>query len=59
MRRLERAGRDRSLLAQPGVTAPIIAASRMHHLDDAGGALDVKLTRDEIASWTSRIGGRQ
>jgi aryl-alcohol dehydrogenase-like predicted oxidoreductase len=31
------------LLAQPGVTAPIVGASRLSHLDDAIGALDVRL----------------
>ncbi|WP_163550295.1 aldo/keto reductase [Candidatus Frankia nodulisporulans] len=37
------------LLAQPGVTAPIIGATRLTHLDDALAALDVTLTADEIA----------
>ena len=37
------------LLAQPGVTAPIVGASKPHHLDDAIASLDVKLTDDEIA----------
>jgi 1-deoxyxylulose-5-phosphate synthase len=36
------------LLHQPGVTAPIIGASKMHHLDDAVAALDVKLDADEL-----------
>jgi aryl-alcohol dehydrogenase (NADP+) len=36
------------LLAQPGVTAPIIGASRLEHLDDAIRALEVKLTTDEM-----------
>ncbi len=36
------------LLAQPGVTAPIIGASKMHHLDDAVAALDVRLDADEL-----------
>ena len=31
------------------VTAPIVGASRLSHLDDAVGALQVKLTADEIA----------
>ena len=34
------------MLAQPGVTAPIIGASKMEHLDDAVAALDVKLDED-------------
>jgi aryl-alcohol dehydrogenase (NADP+) len=36
------------LLAQPGVTAPIIGASKPHHLDEAIGALDIRLERDEM-----------
>ncbi|MCU1314295.1 MAG: oxidoreductase, aldo/keto reductase family [Acidobacteriaceae bacterium] len=35
------------LLAQPGVTAPIIGASKLSHLDDAIHALDLKLTPEE------------
>lgn len=36
------------LLHQPGVTAPIIGASKMHHLDDAVAAISVKLSEDEL-----------
>jgi aryl-alcohol dehydrogenase (NADP+) len=36
------------LLAQPGVTAPIIGASKMHHLEDAVKALDLRLTTEEL-----------
>jgi aryl-alcohol dehydrogenase (NADP+) len=36
------------LLHQPGVTAPIVGASKMHHLDDAVTALDVKLDGAEL-----------
>jgi len=36
------------LLAQPGVTAPIVGATKMDHLEDALGALDLELTDDEI-----------
>jgi aryl-alcohol dehydrogenase (NADP+) len=36
------------LLAQPGVTAPIVGATKMHHLDDAVSALSVKLDPAEI-----------
>jgi aryl-alcohol dehydrogenase (NADP+) len=36
------------ILAQPGVTAPIIGASKMRHLDDAIAALQLELTPDEI-----------
>ena len=36
------------LLAQPGVTAPIVGATKPHHLDDAVAALDVRLDEDEL-----------
>ncbi|HTT36166.1 MAG TPA: aldo/keto reductase [Burkholderiales bacterium] len=36
------------LLHQPGVTAPIIGASKMQHLEDAVKALEVKLTDEEL-----------
>lgn len=35
------------LLARPGVTAPIIGATKLHHLDDAVAALDVTLSEEE------------
>ncbi len=38
------------ILAKPGVTSPIIGASKMHHLDEALKALDIKLTSEEIKS---------
>jgi aryl-alcohol dehydrogenase-like predicted oxidoreductase len=38
------------LLAQPGVTAPIIGASKMAHLDDAVKALDLQLDAEELKS---------
>jgi aryl-alcohol dehydrogenase-like predicted oxidoreductase len=37
------------LLQQPGITAPIIGASRPGHLDDAVAALALHLAADEIA----------
>ena len=37
------------LLAKPGVTAPIVGASKMSHLDDALSALDVVLDAETIA----------
>ena len=37
------------LLAQPGVTAPIIGASRPGHLDDAQAALGLTLSAEELA----------
>ncbi len=36
------------ILQQPGVTAPIVGASKMSHLDDAVAALDIKLDEDEL-----------
>src|ERR671932_124148 len=35
------------LLHQPGVTAPIIGASKMNHLEDALAALEIELTDEE------------
>jgi aryl-alcohol dehydrogenase-like predicted oxidoreductase len=37
------------LLAKPGVTSPIIGATKPHHLDDAVAALSIKLTPEEIS----------
>ena len=36
------------LLSKPGVTAPIIGATKMSHLDDALGALELTLDPDEV-----------
>jgi 1-deoxyxylulose-5-phosphate synthase len=36
------------LLARPGVTAPIVGASKSQHLDDAIAALSLALDEDEI-----------
>jgi aryl-alcohol dehydrogenase (NADP+) len=36
------------LLAQPGVTAPIVGASKMQHLEDAVAALSLKLDEREV-----------
>jgi aryl-alcohol dehydrogenase (NADP+) len=36
------------LLAQPGITSPIVGATKPHHLDDAIAALEVRLTPEEI-----------
>jgi 1-deoxyxylulose-5-phosphate synthase len=36
------------LLAQPGITAPIIGASKLSHLEDAVEALNVRLSREDI-----------
>lgn len=37
------------LLHKPGVTAPIIGASKMRHLEEAVAAVDIDLSEDEIA----------
>ena len=37
------------LLAKPGVTAPIIGASKLTHLDDAVAALAIRLDADDMA----------
>lgn len=37
-------------LAKPVITAPIVGATKMQHLDDAVAALSVKLTPEEIAA---------
>jgi aryl-alcohol dehydrogenase-like predicted oxidoreductase len=38
------------VLSKPVVTAPIIGASKAHHIADAVAALDLKLTDEEVAS---------
>jgi aryl-alcohol dehydrogenase-like predicted oxidoreductase len=37
------------LLQKPGVTAPIVGATKMRHLDDAVAALSLKLTIEDVA----------
>ena len=37
------------MLAQPGVTAPIVGATRLAQLDDAVAALDLVLSPADIA----------
>jgi aryl-alcohol dehydrogenase-like predicted oxidoreductase len=41
------------LLHKPGVTAPIVGASKPHHLLDAVAAVNLKLTQQEIAQLES------
>ena len=36
------------VLQEPAVTAPIVGATKPHHLEDAVGALSVKLSDEEI-----------
>jgi aryl-alcohol dehydrogenase-like predicted oxidoreductase len=38
------------LLSKPGVTAPIVGATKLHHLEDAVAALEVELSPEEIGS---------
>jgi aryl-alcohol dehydrogenase-like predicted oxidoreductase len=38
------------LLAKPVITAPIVGATKLQHLDDALAAIDVKLSAEEITS---------
>jgi 1-deoxyxylulose-5-phosphate synthase len=38
------------MIQQPFITAPIVGASKMHHLDDAVAALSLNLTAEEIAA---------
>jgi len=38
------------ILHQPGVTSPIIGASKLLHLDEAIAAVDIKLTVDELSA---------
>ena len=38
------------LLAKPVITAPIVGATKLYHLDDALASVDVKLTAEEIAA---------
>jgi aryl-alcohol dehydrogenase-like predicted oxidoreductase len=37
------------LLAKPVITAPIVGATKLHHLDDALASVNVKLSADEIS----------
>ena len=37
------------LLGKPAVTAPIVGATRLRHLEDAVGAVEVTLSDDEVA----------
>ena len=38
------------LLQQPGITSPIVGASREGHLEDAMAALELRLTSEELAA---------
>jgi 1-deoxyxylulose-5-phosphate synthase len=41
------------LMHKPGVTAPIVGATKLNHLDDAVAAVDVTLTEEEIKQLES------
>lgn len=41
------------LLHKPGVTAPIVGASKPHHLQDAVAAVNLKLSNEEISTLES------
>jgi aryl-alcohol dehydrogenase-like predicted oxidoreductase len=36
------------LLTKPAITAPIVGATKPHHLEDAVAAVGLKLTADEV-----------
>jgi aryl-alcohol dehydrogenase-like predicted oxidoreductase len=38
------------LLAKPGVSAPIVGATKLNHLEDAIASVDLELSEDEIAA---------
>jgi len=42
------------LLGKPGVTAPIVGATKPHHLSDAVAALALKLTPEEVTALEER-----
>ena len=48
-RRADGPGRDGVDAVEAGITAPIIGATKPHHLDDAVAAVELALTDDEIA----------
>jgi aryl-alcohol dehydrogenase-like predicted oxidoreductase len=41
------------LLHQPAVTAPIVGATRPHHVDDAVAAVDLHLSDEELSRLTA------
>ena len=41
------------LLAQPGVTSPIVGATKEKHLQDATAALAVKLSQEELSALSA------
>lgn len=47
------------VLRNPVVDAPIVGATKVHHIEDAAAALDVHLTDDEAAALEEHYVGRQ
>ena len=47
------------VLSNPAITAPIIGASKPHHIEDAIGALDVKLGEDDLKSLKAPYRAKQ
>ncbi len=47
------------VLTRPAVTGPIIGASKMQHLEDAVGALSLKLTAGELGALEAPYRPRQ
>jgi aryl-alcohol dehydrogenase-like predicted oxidoreductase len=41
------------LLQQPGVSAPIVGATKLHHLDDAVAALEIELGAEELRALSA------
>ena len=41
------------MLSRPGITAPIVGATKMHHLDDAVASVSLKLDTNEIEGLNS------
>ena len=40
------------MLHKPGITSPIIGATKPHHIDDAMKALEIKLEGQELKALT-------
>jgi aryl-alcohol dehydrogenase-like predicted oxidoreductase len=38
------------MLSKPAITAPIVGATKPHHLEDAVAALSLRLTPEEVAA---------
>lgn len=47
------------VLKNPVVSAPIVGATKEHHLTDAAGALDIDLTEDEVTALEKHYAPRQ